>query len=69
MRLGGGVFFSKIEDSHLCRFSCWGSGGVGGGGHGAGGGYFFSKIEDIHFSCIDFHVGGGLDFFGFFFQK
>ena len=28
---GGGDFFSKIEDIHLYRFSCWGGGSRGGG--------------------------------------
>ena len=57
---GGGDFFSKIEDIHLYRFSCWGGGSGGvmlwrGGGDGPGGGLFKKKIEDIHlyrFSCI-----------------
>ena len=31
---GGGIFFSKIEDIHLYRFSCWGGGGRGGDGSG-----------------------------------
>ena len=46
---GGGVFFSKIEDINLYRFSC----------RGGGGGAFFSKIEDIHLYRFSFRVGGG----------
>ena len=55
---GGGYFFSKIEDIHLYRFSCWGGGVVGRGG-GLGFFCFFSKIEDIHLYRFSCWGGGG----------
>ena len=54
-RGGGGG--SKIEDIHLCRFSCWGV--VGGRGGGLGGGYPPSTSFSRHFYDSLFFVRGG----------
>ena len=64
--IGGGAFFSKIEDIH---FSCIdfhvGGGGIGGGGDRGGGGiggggvFFFKNRRQSFVSIFMLGVGGG----------